>query len=324
VAVRRRHLAGFDAAWPGLQDGRDRRDASRVGWQAGVSRRHRPPRRSGWLDRGLVRDGCVPGGGQSARVPAQVLGLGRFLQFHRNRGVPVGMGIDTTNAPHRNTIWFSSHPFAGRKRKALAPAALSTAAGTPGGSNSSGALAPTGSSSGGWMSGCAPTGAGRRLQPVRCRTSSSAFTRPPCSTMRSSTRRCGRGVRLSGRRPGRRAPGSAPKPSSSQTAERASCPDAELPPGDAAARLRLRAARGNRGRARETRHPLAVHLGSGSFRLRAGERRRVPVRLTSRGLAFLRSRHQLGARALVVSRDASAHRTTAARHIVLSAPRRAR
>jgi uncharacterized repeat protein (TIGR01451 family) len=62
-------------------------------------------------------------------------------------------------------------------------------------------------------------------------------------------------------------------------------------------------------------------LGSGSFRLRAGERRPAPVRLTSRGFALLLARHQLSVRAIVVSRDASGHRTTASRLVVLRTPR---
>jgi uncharacterized repeat protein (TIGR01451 family) len=71
-------------------------------------------------------------------------------------------------------------------------------------------------------------------------------------------------------------------------------------------------------------HRLAFLLSTGSFRLRAGARRRVPVRLTSRGLALLRARHQLTVRAVVVSRDASGHRTTASRLVVLRTSRMAR
>jgi N-acetylneuraminic acid mutarotase len=78
------------------------------------------------------------------------------------------------------------------------------------------------------------------------------------------------------------------------------------------------------GRRTERRRSVAVRLGFGSFRLRAGERRRVSVRLTSRGFAVLRTRHQLSVRAFVVSRDASGHRTTAARLVVLRTPRRPR
>jgi hypothetical protein len=74
----------------------------------------------------------------------------------------------------------------------------------------------------------------------------------------------------------------------------------------------------------ERRHRAAVRLGQGSFRLRAGERRRVAIRLTSRALALLRARHQLTARAFVVSRDAAGRRTTAARLVVLRKPRRPR
>jgi uncharacterized repeat protein (TIGR01451 family) len=69
------------------------------------------------------------------------------------------------------------------------------------------------------------------------------------------------------------------------------------------------------------RHRLIVRLGSSSFRLRAGEGRRVPVRLTSRGVALLGARHRLSVRATVVSRDASGHRTTASRVVVLRARR---
>jgi uncharacterized repeat protein (TIGR01451 family) len=83
---------------------------------------------------------------------------------------------------------------------------------------------------------------------------------------------------------------------------------------------RVGAARARAGR----RHRLAVRLGAGSFRLRAGERRRLPVRLTSLGFALLRARHQLRVRAVVVSRDASGHRTTASRLVVLRTPRKAR
>jgi uncharacterized repeat protein (TIGR01451 family) len=66
-----------------------------------------------------------------------------------------------------------------------------------------------------------------------------------------------------------------------------------------------------------TRAGRRHRLSSGSFLLRAGDRRRVPVRLTSRGLALLRARHRLSVRAVVVSRDASGHRTTASRLVVL-------
>jgi Polysaccharide lyase len=65
-----------------------------------------------------------PAAGNPNGFPRKYPDWGVFLEFHSNRGVPVGMGIDTTNAPYRNTIWFSSHPFGGPKRKALAPAAL--------------------------------------------------------------------------------------------------------------------------------------------------------------------------------------------------------
>jgi hypothetical protein len=84
--------------------------------------------------------------------------------------------------------------------------------------------------------------------------------------------------------------------------------------------LRSRAPRTQAGR----RHRAAVRLGHGSFRLRPGERRRVSVRLTSRALALLRARHRLTARAVVVSRDAAGHRTTAARLVVLRMARRPR
>jgi hypothetical protein len=68
-------------------------------------------------------------------------------------------------------------------------------------------------------------------------------------------------------------------------------------------------------------HRLPVRLSSGSFQLRAGERRPVPVRLTSHGIALLRARHQLSVRAVVVSRDASGHRTTVSRLVVLRTQR---
>jgi uncharacterized repeat protein (TIGR01451 family) len=70
-----------------------------------------------------------------------------------------------------------------------------------------------------------------------------------------------------------------------------------------------------------TRHGLVVRLSSGSFRLRAGERRPVFLRLTSRGFALLRARRQLSVRAIVVSRDATGHRTTASRLVVLRTQR---
>jgi uncharacterized repeat protein (TIGR01451 family) len=73
--------------------------------------------------------------------------------------------------------------------------------------------------------------------------------------------------------------------------------------------------------AARTRAGRRHRLGSGSFRLRAGEGRRVPVRLTSRGVALLSARHLLSVRAVVVSRDASGHRTTASRLVVLRTPR---
>jgi uncharacterized repeat protein (TIGR01451 family) len=73
--------------------------------------------------------------------------------------------------------------------------------------------------------------------------------------------------------------------------------------------------------ATRTRAERRHRLSSGSFRLRAGERRPVPVRLTPRGFALLRARHQLSVRAVVVSRDASGHRTTASRLVVLRTPR---
>jgi uncharacterized repeat protein (TIGR01451 family) len=73
--------------------------------------------------------------------------------------------------------------------------------------------------------------------------------------------------------------------------------------------------------AARTRTGRRHRLCSGSFRLRAGEGRRVPVRLTSEGFALLRARHLLSVRAIVVSRDASGHRTTASRLVVLRTPR---
>jgi type VII secretion-associated serine protease mycosin len=71
-------------------------------------------------------------------------------------------------------------------------------------------------------------------------------------------------------------------------------------------------------------HRLAVRLGSGSFRLGAGERRRIAVRLTSSAVALLRARGRLTARALVVSRDVEGRRTTTARRIVLHWPKSSR
>jgi uncharacterized repeat protein (TIGR01451 family) len=76
--------------------------------------------------------------------------------------------------------------------------------------------------------------------------------------------------------------------------------------------------------AARTRTGRRHRLSSGSFRLRAGEGRRVPVRLTSQGFALLRARQLLSVRAVVVSRDASGHRTTASRLVVLRTARKAR
>jgi hypothetical protein len=103
VALRWGHLAGFDAAWRRLQDGRDRRDAS--------------------------------GGGP----------------FHISASTPpLQMGIDTTDGPYRNHIYIrSALPGLRISRMALAPAALAYDRWYSWGSSSSGALVPTGSSSGG-------------------------------------------------------------------------------------------------------------------------------------------------------------------------------
>jgi hypothetical protein len=69
---------------------------------------------------------------------------------------------------------------------------------------------------------------------------------------------------------------------------------------------------------------LVARLGSASFTLRAGARRRIPVRLTSRALALLRARGRLTARALVVSRDGDGRRATTARRVLLSRPNASR
>lgn len=271
-----------------------------------------------------------PAAGNPNGFPRNYPDWGVFFQFHSNLGVPVGMGIDTTNGPYRNTIWFSSHPSGGPKRKALAPAALvydrwySWRILLKWSSGSDGFIKW-------WLNGqlradwTGPTLAPGEVPYLQFGFYSAARLRN--EVVHSALRK------------------GAPPPSSRPVRQRHSIkPSAWIGAatievaanGRARILLKCRAATGGcrglitldlrttpRTRA-ERRRRLAVRLGSGSFRLRAGERSRVPVRLTSRAFALLRARHELSARAVVVSRDASGHRTTAARLVSVRTRQKAR
>jgi Polysaccharide lyase len=266
-----------------------------------------------------------PAAGNPNGFPRNYPDWGVFFEFHSNRGVPVGMGIDTTNAPHRNTIWFSSRPSGRPKRKALAPAGLvygrwySWRIQLKWSSGSDGFIKW-------WLDGrlladwTGPTLAAGEVPYLQFGFYSAARLRN--EVVHAALRK--------GTPPPQR---HSTKPSAwidTATVDVAANGRARIP-------LRCRATTGGcRGaimlapraaapRTRGgTRHRLAVRLGSGSFLLQAGERRRVSVRLTSRGFALLRARLQLSVRAVVVSRDASEHRTTGAHLIVLRTARRPR
>jgi Polysaccharide lyase len=263
-----------------------------------------------------------PAAGNPNGFPRKYPDWGVFFEFHSNRGVPLGMGIDTTDAPHRNTIWFSSHPFHGPKRKALAPAPLvygrwySWRIQLKWSSGSDGFIKW-------WLDGrlladwTGPTLAASEVPYLQFGFYSAAQLRNEVihAALRKGT---------SPPRPGPRKPSAWIGTAAVKVAAN----------GSARVLLGCRATSGGcrgsitlerRAMARRTRvrsrHRLAVRLGSSIFRLRASERRRVPVRLSSRGLALLRARNLLSVRAVVVSRDASGHRTTAARLIVLRTQR---
>jgi Polysaccharide lyase/Fibronectin type III domain len=64
-----------------------------------------------------------PAAGNPNGFPRNYPDWGVFFDFHSNLGVPLQMGIDTTDAPYRNTIYLGAN-VGETRRKALAPAAL--------------------------------------------------------------------------------------------------------------------------------------------------------------------------------------------------------
>jgi hypothetical protein len=266
-----------------------------------------------------------PAAGNPNGFPRKYPDWGVFFQFHSNRGGPLAMGVDTTDAPHRNTIWFSSHPFGRPKRKALAPAALvygrwySWRIQLKWSSGSDGFVKW-------WLDGrlladwTGPTLATGEVPYLQFGFYSAAQLRN--EVVHAALRKGTPALPPAPRKPGTWIGPAGVKVAANHSARillgcRATTGGCR---GSITLERRAGPARTRAG----GRHRFTVRLGSGSFRLRAGERRRVPVRLTSRALALLRARRQLGVRAVVVSRDASGHRTTAARLVVLRAPRRQR
>ena len=263
-----------------------------------------------------------PAAGNPNGFPRNYPDWGVFFQFHSNRGGPLAMGIDTTTAPRRNTIWFSSHPFGSPKRKALAPAALvygrwySWRIRLKWSSGSDGFVKW-------WLDGrlladwTGPTLATGEVPYLQFGFYSAAQLRN--EVVHAALRKGIPPLPPTPRRPSAWIGSAAVKVTANRSARiLLGC---RATTGGCRGSIKL-ARRAGATRTRTGRHqPVGVRLGFGLFRLRAGERRRVPVRLTARGFALLRARRQLGVRAVVISRDASGHRTTAARLIVLRAPR---
>jgi streptogramin lyase len=70
--------------------------------------------------------------------------------------------------------------------------------------------------------------------------------------------------------------------------------------------------------ARSARRPHRVRIGSARFKLRAGEKRPVNIRLSHKGRALVRAKHRLRVRVVVTARDHSGNRTTTVRALTLS------
>jgi hypothetical protein len=265
-----------------------------------------------------------PAAGNPSGFPRKYPDWGVFLEFKsRVNAPPLGMGIDTTNAPYRNTIYLGA-TVGTNKRKALAPAALvygrwySWRIQLKWSSGSDGFIKW-------WLNG-------RLLADWSGPTIGASDGRPYLQFGFYSAAQLRNEVLHAALRKGTPPPRPAPREPSAWIGAAVVKVAAS---GRARILLGCRATTGGcrgsielarRAGAPRTRagrhHRHAVRLGFGSFRLRAGERRRVRLRLTSRAFALLRTRRQLSVRAVVTSRDASGHRTTVARLVVLRKPRK--